>query len=142
MKEASDRRPELRDLPDEIALEQATHVEVGTPFLERVNGKLQKRARALIERRPGLVLVESLEPHTNFDGRRGACVKRDWGPFYAMITKYDNQPNIIFVRRRTGVTVFLLVGSRPRWQRPDGIRWRMKARGKVPWSGRHEYNLR
>jgi hypothetical protein len=76
MKEASDRRPELRDLPDEIALEQATHVEVGTPFLERVNGKLQKRARALIERRPGLVLVESLEPHQFRRPPRRVCKAR------------------------------------------------------------------
>jgi hypothetical protein len=49
IKEISDRHPELRDLADEIALEQSTHVEVGTPFLERVNGKLQERARAIIE---------------------------------------------------------------------------------------------
>jgi hypothetical protein len=54
IKEISDRHPELRDLSDEIALEQSTHVEVGTPFLERVNGKLQERARAIIERRPDL----------------------------------------------------------------------------------------
>ena len=54
IKEISDRHPELRDLSDEIALERSTHVEVGTPFLERVNGKLQERARAIIERRPDL----------------------------------------------------------------------------------------
>jgi hypothetical protein len=54
IKEISDRHPDLRDLSDEIALEQSTHVEVGTPFLERVNGKLQERARAIIERRPDL----------------------------------------------------------------------------------------
>jgi hypothetical protein len=54
IKEISDRHPELRDLSDEIALEPGTHVEVGTPFLERVNGKLQERARAIIERRPDL----------------------------------------------------------------------------------------
>src|SRR5271170_4089456 len=54
IKQISDRHPELRDLSDEIALEQSTHVEVGTPFLERVNGKLQERARAIIERRPDL----------------------------------------------------------------------------------------
>ena len=46
--------PELRDLSDEIALEQSMHVEVGTPFLERADGKLQERARAIIERRPDL----------------------------------------------------------------------------------------
>ena len=54
IKQISDRHPELRDLSDEIALEQSSHVEVGTPFLERVNGKLQERARAIIERRPDL----------------------------------------------------------------------------------------
>jgi hypothetical protein len=54
IKQISDRHPELRDLSDEIALKQSTHVEVGTPFLERVNGKLQERARAIIERRPDL----------------------------------------------------------------------------------------
>ena len=54
IREISDRHPELRDLSDEIALEQSKHVEVGTPFLERVNGKLQERARTIIERRPDL----------------------------------------------------------------------------------------
>jgi hypothetical protein len=54
IKAISDRHPELRDLADEVALEQGAHVEVGTPFLERVNGKLQERARAIIERRPDL----------------------------------------------------------------------------------------
>jgi hypothetical protein len=52
IKQISDRHPELRS--DEIALEQGTDVDVGTPFLERVNGKLQERARAIIERRPDL----------------------------------------------------------------------------------------
>jgi hypothetical protein len=42
IKQISERHPELRDLSDEIALEQSSHVEVGTPFLERVNGKLQE----------------------------------------------------------------------------------------------------
>ena len=41
-------------LTHEIALTQDLHVEVGTPFLERVRGKLQERARAIIERRPDL----------------------------------------------------------------------------------------
>jgi type II secretory pathway component PulJ len=54
IKQISERHPELRDLSDEIALEQSSHVEVSTPFLERVNGKLQERARAIIERRPDL----------------------------------------------------------------------------------------
>ena len=46
--------PELRDATDEIALTQGLHVEVGTPFLERVRTKLQERARAIVERRPDL----------------------------------------------------------------------------------------
>ena len=54
IREIVERQPELRDLSDEIALEQGMHVEVGTPFLERVNAKLQERARAIIERRPDL----------------------------------------------------------------------------------------
>ena len=54
IREVVERHSELRDLSDEIALEQSKHVEVGTPFLERVNGKLQERARAIIERRPDL----------------------------------------------------------------------------------------
>jgi hypothetical protein len=49
-----EKHPELRDAADEIALTQGLHVEVGTPFLERVRGKLQERARAIIERRPDL----------------------------------------------------------------------------------------
>ncbi len=54
IREIVEKHPELRDLSDEIAVEQDKHVEVGTPFLERVNGKLQERARAIIERRPDL----------------------------------------------------------------------------------------
>jgi hypothetical protein len=49
-----EQHPELRDATDEIALGQGQHVEIGTPFLERINGKLQQRARAIIERRPEL----------------------------------------------------------------------------------------
>jgi hypothetical protein len=45
---------ELRDVTEGIALRQDLHVEVGTPFLERTQGKLQERARAMIERRPEL----------------------------------------------------------------------------------------
>ena len=52
--EVLEKHPELRDATDEIALTQGLHVEVGTPFLERVRGKLQERARAIIERRPDL----------------------------------------------------------------------------------------
>ena len=48
------QHPELRVATDELALEQGLHVEVGTPFLERINGTLQQRARAIIERRPDL----------------------------------------------------------------------------------------
>ena len=39
---------------EEIALRQDLHVEVGAPFLERTQGKLQERAGAIIERRPEL----------------------------------------------------------------------------------------
>lgn len=52
--EVLNNHPELRDVSEEIALERGMHVEVGTPFLERVQGKLQERARAIIERRPDL----------------------------------------------------------------------------------------
>ena len=52
--EVLEKHPELRDATDEIALTQGLHVEVGTPFLERVRCKLQERARAIIERRPDL----------------------------------------------------------------------------------------
>jgi hypothetical protein len=52
--EILEAHPELRDTTDEIALHQALHVEVGTPVLERIQGKLQERARAIIERRPDL----------------------------------------------------------------------------------------
>jgi phytoene dehydrogenase-like protein len=49
-----ERHPELRDATDELALQQGLHAEAGTPFLERINGRLQERARAIIERRPDL----------------------------------------------------------------------------------------
>jgi hypothetical protein len=52
--EILEAHPELRDTTDEIALHQGSHVEVGTPFLERIQGNLQERARAIIERRPDL----------------------------------------------------------------------------------------
>jgi hypothetical protein len=48
------RHSELRDATDELALQQGLHVEVGTPILERINGRLQERARVIIERRPDL----------------------------------------------------------------------------------------
>ena len=48
------KHPELRDVNEEIALRQDLHVEVGTPFLERTQGKLQERAGAIIERCPEL----------------------------------------------------------------------------------------
>jgi hypothetical protein len=37
-----------------IALRQDLHVEAGTPFLERTQGKLQEWAGAIIERHPEL----------------------------------------------------------------------------------------
>jgi hypothetical protein len=45
------QRPELRDVIEVIAFRQDMHVQVGTPFLERVQGKLQERARAIMNRR-------------------------------------------------------------------------------------------
>jgi hypothetical protein len=49
-----EKDPELRDVTEGIALRQDLHVEVWTPFLERTQGKLQERARAIIEGRPEL----------------------------------------------------------------------------------------
>ena len=49
-----EQHPELRDATDEIALKQGTQVQVGIPFLERIEANLQERARAIIERRPDL----------------------------------------------------------------------------------------
>jgi hypothetical protein len=49
-----EQHPELRDATEDLALQQDLHVEVGKPFLERINGNLQERARAIIERRPDL----------------------------------------------------------------------------------------
>jgi hypothetical protein len=52
--EILEEHPELRDVTEGIALRQDLHVQVGTPFLERVQRKLQERARAIIDRRPEL----------------------------------------------------------------------------------------
>ena len=41
-----EKDPELRDVTEGIALRQDLHVEVGTPFLERTQGKLQEQAGA------------------------------------------------------------------------------------------------
>jgi hypothetical protein len=49
-----EKHPELRDVIEEIALRQDMHLQMGAPFLEWVQGKLQERARAIIERRPEL----------------------------------------------------------------------------------------
>jgi hypothetical protein len=49
-----EKDPELRGVTEGIALRQDLHVDVGTPFLERTQGKLRERARATIERRPEL----------------------------------------------------------------------------------------
>jgi hypothetical protein len=49
-----EQHPELRDGTNEIALKQSTQVQVGSPFLERIQANLQERARAIIERRPDL----------------------------------------------------------------------------------------
>ena len=47
-----EKHPELGEVTEDIALRQDLHVQADTPFLERVQGKLQERARAIIERRP------------------------------------------------------------------------------------------
>ena len=52
--EVVEKNPELRDMTEGIALRQDLHVEVGAPFLERTQGKLQERARAMIQHRPEL----------------------------------------------------------------------------------------
>jgi hypothetical protein len=52
--EVLEEHPELRDVTEGIALRQDLHVQVGTPFLERVQGKLQERACAIVERHPEL----------------------------------------------------------------------------------------
>jgi hypothetical protein len=52
--QVAEKDPELRDVNEGIALRQDLHVQVGTPFLERTHGKLQERARAIINRHPGL----------------------------------------------------------------------------------------
>jgi hypothetical protein len=52
--QAVEKDPELRDRDEGIALRQDLHVQVGTPFLERTQGKLQERAGAIVERRPEL----------------------------------------------------------------------------------------
>lgn len=49
-----EQHPELRVDTELVALGQDLHVEVGAPFLERVQDNLQERARAIIERRPTL----------------------------------------------------------------------------------------
>jgi hypothetical protein len=49
-----ENNPELRDVTEGIALRQDLHVEVGTPFLDRTQGKLEERASAIIEGRPEL----------------------------------------------------------------------------------------
>ena len=46
--------PELREVTEEMALNQDLHVQMGAPFLERTHCKLQERARIIIERRPDL----------------------------------------------------------------------------------------
>ena len=44
-----EQHPELRDVTEVIAFREDLHVQVGTPFLERVQGKLQERARAIMD---------------------------------------------------------------------------------------------
>jgi hypothetical protein len=52
--QALEARPELRDVTEGIALRQDLHVRVGAAFLERVHGKLEERARAIIRIHPKL----------------------------------------------------------------------------------------
>jgi len=54
IKEILETHPELRDATDQVSFEQGLHVDVGTPFLERIHANLQERARAIIESRPDL----------------------------------------------------------------------------------------
>jgi hypothetical protein len=49
-----EKHPELREVTEGVALRQDLHVQKGTPFLERIQGKLQERARAIIEGRRDL----------------------------------------------------------------------------------------
>jgi hypothetical protein len=48
------QRPELRDMTEVVAFRRDMHVQVGNPFLERLQGKLQERAKAIMDRRPEL----------------------------------------------------------------------------------------
>ena len=52
--EVLEKHPELRDVADGVSLKQGLHVQVGTPFLDRIHANLQERARAIIKRRPDL----------------------------------------------------------------------------------------
>ena len=52
--EVLEKHPELRDVADRVSLKQGMHVQVGTPFLDRMHANLQERARAIIARRPDL----------------------------------------------------------------------------------------
>jgi hypothetical protein len=52
--EVLEKHPELREVTEGVSLKQGMHVQVGTPFLDRIHANLQERARAIIERRPDL----------------------------------------------------------------------------------------
>ena len=54
IRQALEAHPALRDVTEGIALRQDLHVQVETPFLERVHGKLKERARAMIRIHPEL----------------------------------------------------------------------------------------
>jgi hypothetical protein len=45
-----EQHPEVRDVTEVIAFRQDPHVQVDTPFLAGVQGKLQERARAIMDR--------------------------------------------------------------------------------------------
>lgn len=74
--------PELRALTEAKALSQDLHVEMGAPFLERTQGKLQERARTIIEHRPelefhfeGLPLTEAPSGNASLEAKLIAALE-------------------------------------------------------------------
>ena len=56
-------------MPEVIALREDLHVQARTPFLERIEGKLQERARAIMDRRL------ELEHHFDSDRRPSLVIE-------------------------------------------------------------------
>jgi hypothetical protein len=50
--EVLENHRERRDVTEEIALKQGMRVQVGAPFLERIQADLHERVRAIVELRP------------------------------------------------------------------------------------------